>query len=210
MNIYQKLAIATTGTALTLVTVEANPVQAAIVTYNFDVDVATGSLAGTQGSGFFSYDDSTLTGNGLESLGVSDGLSISFDFLGRTYTEADEAEEPDDEEEFPFVNFRDGNLLGLNYLVDNRPSLLFAFAGEEVDVEAGRIGDLGGNVFVYDASNLPIPPGGVFSPFEGVGTVTYQPVPESGSSLGILSFGILGASLLLKRNINTKKAAIRP
>lgn len=133
MNVYHEFAIAVTGTALSSVLMEANPVQAAILTSNFTVNITSGSLAGTQGSGSLSFDDSTLTGEGLESVGENAGLSISFDFLGRSCTELNEYDSTG-EGDYPLVSFPSWKLLGLNFLVIN-PSVAFAFSDETENME---------------------------------------------------------------------------
>ena len=118
MSIYQKLAVATATAALSLAAMEAKTVQAATIIYDFTVDVTSGPLTGTQSFGSFSYDDLALTGTGLETLGVNEGLSISFDFLGKTYNETNDIGSPD----YPIVQFQDQSLLGLNFFVYYAPS----------------------------------------------------------------------------------------
>lgn len=172
---------------------EANPVQAAILTSDFIVNITSGSLAGTQASGSLSFDDSTLTGEELESVGQTDGLSIAFDFLGRSYTELNEYDREGEEGDYPLVSFQDGRLLGLNFLVIN-PSVGFAFSDNQIDNRFGTIGEAGGTTFVYNTVLEDWPP------FEGQGVVTYsKPVPEPSSVLGTVAFGIFGTGLLLKR-----------
>lgn len=179
MKNYQKLAVATAGVALSLVAIEANSAQAAIITYDFTVDVTTGSLTDTQYQGFFSYDDSTLTASGVESVGIAEGLSISFEFLGVTYTEAD-----DDLVDFgfPFVEFNQGSLVGLQYTVSN--NAIFSIFGDNPN------GLGGGDQFNYIDENS----------FEvGNGSVTYSlrpasvsvPEPSAVFGLGVLGFGWL-------------------
>lgn len=55
MNIYQKLAVATAGVALSFAPIEAKPAQAATITYNY---TETPSTAGFYVSGRFSFDNS--------------------------------------------------------------------------------------------------------------------------------------------------------
>lgn len=176
---YQKLAVATAGVALSFATIEANSAQAAIITYDFTVDVTTGSLTDTQYQGFFSYDDSTLTASGVESVGIAEGLSISFDFLGVTYTEAD-----DDLVDFgfPLVEFNQGSLVGLQYTVSN--NAIFSIFGDNPN------GLGGGDQFNYiDETSFEV----------GNGSVTYSlrpasvsvPEPSAVFGLGVLGFGWL-------------------
>lgn len=192
MNRRQKLASATAAAALSFVVMEAKTVQAATVTYDFTVDVTSGPLTGTQPSGSFSYNDSTLTGTGLETLGVAQGLSVAFNFLGKTYKETNDIEFP----EFPIVQFQERKLLGLNFTAFYGPSFQTIGIGNTVDVAAGLIGSGGGSVFAYDTEPSV--------QFEGVGKVTYsaRPVPEPVSVAGLSALGI---GFLLKRKISHRK-----
>ena len=86
-NIFQKLSFVVTTTVLSLSVINANPINAASITYDFEVNnIVGGSLVGETYSGFFEFDNSTstLTGNNEESFSVSE---LSFNFLGVNYTE---------------------------------------------------------------------------------------------------------------------------
>ena len=186
MNIYKRLAVATAGIVLSLATVEATnlgSVQAAIVENNFTVDVTSGMLAGDKFDGNFSYDNSFLTGIGSESLGVPEGLSINFNFLGKTYTAQDSISGG----YTPQASFNGGNLQGLLYPVG--------------DVNTGFfIGNLqlfiGGTDF-YLGSNV-----GGSGNIAPVGTVTYFPssVPEPSEVSGTLLL-TLGFRFLLRKKL---------
>ena len=52
-SIYQKLGFAIAGTVLSLGVMEALSVQAATITYDFNVNITSGPLLGNQYSGFF-------------------------------------------------------------------------------------------------------------------------------------------------------------
>ncbi len=88
-SIYQKLALATAGTVLSLAVMETPSVQAAIITYDFTVNITSGSLLGNSYTGFFSYDDSKPSGLADEPplLPYFAPSDLSFEFLGKTYTE---------------------------------------------------------------------------------------------------------------------------
>jgi hypothetical protein len=187
VNIYTKLAIASAGLALSFSVIEANSVNAATLTYNFSVDVTTGSLADSKYEGSFSYDDSTLTGSGVENVGVEDGLSILFNFLGKTYTEADDNNASFN---FPIVEFKNGNLVGLQYIVnDTLNNAIFSIFGDDPE------GLGGGDKFHYvDVNSYEV----------GEGNVTYSletsptPIPEPSTALGMT---LLGFGWLVKRKI---------
>lgn len=86
-KIFQKLVFATAGTALSLAVIEASPAHAATITYDFDVNITGGSLAGNSYNGSFSYDDSAPSPAGLQPyFTVTD---FNFGFAGRTYTRSD-------------------------------------------------------------------------------------------------------------------------
>jgi hypothetical protein len=83
MNIYQKSAVATAGTALSLLVMEASPAPAAILTYDF-------TLKGSNnfGSGSLTYD--TLQGQdpSFPPLAVTPKLTdFNVSYLGKTYTD---------------------------------------------------------------------------------------------------------------------------
>ena len=101
MTLRTATAIATAGLSLLTLT---HSLQAAPVTYHFTVEVTEGSLAGNTFEGEFTYEDSTLTGQGEEVLRVEDGLSVSMTMLEQTITETDDVDYPD----YPQLLFTDG------------------------------------------------------------------------------------------------------
>lgn len=176
MTLFQKFGIAVSATALSLAAIDANPAQAATITYDFEVNLTSGRDAGSMGEGFFSYDDSILTGIGLETVGVNDVLSVQLELLGITYTKADT-------NNFggfggPVVRFEDGNLLGL----------FWRFQGS---VTAPQV--INNNYYVEEAC---------CTRFNNEGEVTYTlrstSIPESGT---ILSLSIFGLGFLLSKKL---------
>jgi len=85
-SIYQKLALATAGTVLSLAVMETASVQAATITYDFNVNITSGPLLGNQYSGFFSYDN-TAPAPVLQPF--FDVTEFNFEFANRTYTRSD-------------------------------------------------------------------------------------------------------------------------
>ncbi|MBN3924681.1 PEP-CTERM sorting domain-containing protein [Nostoc sp. NMS4] len=114
MKLAKNISIAAFAVAVSVAAVP-KPTQAALVNYGFTVNATSGSNPG-QYFGSFRYDDSTLTGLGEETLGVNNGLSILFDYLGTQYTEASDFDYPSS----PVVSFTNGNLSRLSYLVEDR------------------------------------------------------------------------------------------
>ena len=99
-SICQKLALATAAVALSLAGIEAYPAQAAIITYDFTVNITSGPLLGNQYGGFYSYDDTSPSATSLPVdytspsfvsplVPVFDVTQFNFSFLGKTYTKSD-------------------------------------------------------------------------------------------------------------------------
>ncbi|QSJ15719.1 PEP-CTERM sorting domain-containing protein [Nostoc sp. UHCC 0702] len=162
MKLAKNFGIAGVAVAISVAAVGVKPTQAAIVDYDFTVKATSGDYPGEY-YGSFKYDDSSLTGNGYESLSVDNGLSILFDYLGSNYTEIDDF---DYGYGYPTVSFQDGNLLGLSYLVEDQ----FLIAANSDNADEG-----GKNFYTILSADL-------LSATE-VGTVSYSKVPEP-STLG--------------------------
>lgn len=184
-NLSDKFVLAIASVGVSLATITASPVQAATVTYNFELNVIDGLYAGETGKGSFSYDDSTLTGEGLESLGVDEGLAVQLNFLGINYTEADDVNDNDNPLDVePLVNFADGNLLGLDL------SLLKSADGPLVLIRDRT----------FDIPN--------YSGREtlGYGSVSYsKPIPEPSSILGVSALGMVWLLARQKKLSASKK-----
>ncbi|MFN6486557.1 MULTISPECIES: PEP-CTERM sorting domain-containing protein [unclassified Nostoc] len=114
MKLAKNTSIAAFVVAISVAAV-AKPTQAALVNYGFTVNATSGDRPG-QYFGSFKYDDLTLTGIGEETLGVNNGLSILFDYLGTQYTETSDFDYPSS----PIVSFTDGKVSGLSYLVEDQ------------------------------------------------------------------------------------------
>ncbi|MCA1990686.1 MAG: hypothetical protein LDL41_01375, partial [Coleofasciculus sp. S288] len=112
-NLMVKMAAATTGATLGLTAISFEPAQAVTLHWDFQVKVTEGSLTNNTYVGSFHYDDANLSGVGTETLGIADGLKISFNWLGQTVTERYDIQFPT----FPTVSFNDGNILTLNWIV---------------------------------------------------------------------------------------------
>ena len=133
-TLHTLLASAVGAAALSLA-VGAEPAQAFRVTYDFSLSIPTGDYAGTH-RGSFSYDDTNLVGKGREIVNpTNDNLTVLFNFLGRIYTERDDADFFNTSNQFPKVAFQDGRLLGLSFLVlppTADPGFLFVSEGSTV------------------------------------------------------------------------------
>ena len=184
----QKFAVAT-SVALSLTAMNAPRAQAAIVTYDIDVDILFGPLMGQMFTGLVSFNDSSLSGSEDESLPIT---NVEFEFLGVDYTEADDLSAT--------VEFFDGDFLGLNFSgVDSSTGDSFTFV-------SGAFGfafppTIDEAFFTY---NLP-----GSTPIQGGdGDVTYilqqgppPSVPEPTSMLSLFALGIIGCGMALdKRN----------
>ncbi|MGI0485972.1 hypothetical protein ACN4EK_11080 [Pantanalinema rosaneae CENA516] len=190
-----------TGAVLLNPVMDANPVQAATITYNFEVNVTLGEYVG-QYDGQFRYDDSVLTGIGDEIITPSYGnLSLLFTFLNKTYTAEDELEFPT----FPGVYFRDGQLYGLSFLVlPPRSNPGFFLLGTEF-----MIGNNGSAPEAYFNGNLvgfvtywfqpPDPPPDP-KPCDGDASCAAVPEPSELAG-GLVSLGLVGLGLRLRRRL---------
>ncbi len=116
-NLFQKFAFVTASTVVGMAVINSNPVHAASISYDVEVIIDSGSLTGETYTGFFTFDDSRLTGIGEEFLSVS---QISFDFNGVNYTETDDFFGPE-------VLFFDGDFLGLSFSTDAEFSFIPGF-----------------------------------------------------------------------------------
>lgn len=170
-NIFQKFSLVVTSTVLSLSVINTNPVNAASIIYDFEVNIDSGSLVGETYSGFFEFDDFGLTGTGQEFLPVS---GISFNFLGVNYTETDG---------FPEAIFFDGDFLGLNFETDVEFSFLEGFF------------DLGEAFFTYD---LPGEGAGAGNIAYSLRQETPTSVPEPTAVFSLLALGVAGCSGVLK------------
>jgi len=139
--------------------------------------------------GLFSFDDSLLTGIGLESLGAEANLEVSLTEDPRVNQSID-IRFP----EFPQVNFQDGELLGLDWYAvyhpfTNVPEL--NYPGDFVRISNDQLTDGFDPTFYTPADEAR-------APVLGFGTVAYTEVPEPGSALGF-AIAMLGAGFLVKK-----------
>jgi len=118
--------------------------------------------------GTFSFDDSSLTGTGAESLGAESGLTVSL------------AEDPrvnqdiDFRPEFPQVNFQDGELVGLDWYAIYHPFTAVPeqnYPGDFVRISGTQLTD-GFDPTFYTPADEPR------APVLGFGTVAYTPLPD--------------------------------
>jgi hypothetical protein len=141
--------------------------QAATQTWNFSGTLDSGHYSGQSFGGSFSFDDAALTGFADEWLTVG---SLSLNFLGNSYTQADAAVGST-----PEVSFYDGVFLGLSYSAGTSGDGFTFTPGYSSPAEA---------FVAYDT------PAG----FSGAGSLSYaQPVPEPETYAMLLAgLGLLG------------------
>jgi len=170
------LVISTVG--LSAITLSPQTVKAAIVNYNFQVDIDFGSLLGNTYNGTFSYDDSLIPPapdlGGYKSILIS---SFNFTFEGNNYTAGDDLFASAD-----FATF-DSQFLGLNY------------TGSDLALISGSFTlNLDDAIFTYDL--------GIDG--SGTGIITYTPTsnpnpistPESNTVIGLL---LLGSAMMVAK-----------
>lgn len=194
---YQKLAVATTGTILSFAVMEAVPAQAAIITYDFTVDVTSGPYAGNQYDGYFSYDDEATSEASEIFIPLFDITDFYFEF-------ADEINSADlfyDPRQGPLsspLQFTDGEVIEL------KPGnlALIPRGGELVRFRFSSFNsfDFEPNWFTINSEfgfryQIPSPPDDPELYVGGQGNLTYSlrstsvPEPSTAFGLGILSFG---------------------
>jgi hypothetical protein len=196
------LSIAIAGAACVTIgsAVTASSAQALVITNNFRVGVTQGLLTNQSFFGNFRYDDASLTGSGLETLNPSNGFqSLSFKFLGNTYTQSSDAGYLDaPPNQYPQLNFKGGSLLGLDYAVESLMSS----------------GSIASFVINYDSiKGEPFFRAYDGSPFDSntkslaEGTVKYgiQAVPTPALLPGLIG---LGVGILRKRRSVAKEQAV--
>lgn len=207
-SIYQKLALATVGTVLSLAVMETPSVQAATITYDFTVNITDGPLLGNQYSGFFSYDDASPSGAGGLLLPFFDVTEFNFDFPQRTNTPSQLFI---DGRVFPSslpLQFRGGEVVtdpsGRLVLIPRGGELVrFAFSTfnpfrPPFPGFFTLFGSSTGLSFTYQ---LPFNPGEPFTIGSGSGTVSLRTtpptaVPEPGTVFGL---SMLGLGWLLRK-----------
>ena len=203
-NICQKITVAA-SVALSFTVIQGSPARAAIIAYDFTTNLTSGyrsAIASELGipdeqepvSGFFSFDDSTLTGIGVERLGKSEGLVA---FLNSPFETASPIESPELNIPF-FVTFNNRELVGLTAFFPTVP-----FSSPFPNFEIFRINE---QQVSNDYSVR-------FSPFKTVsgslsGNVQYSlrdvdgtptPIPEPTTALGTCLLGLAGLLKLVKK-----------
>lgn len=177
------------------------PVQAATITYNFEVTVTEGNYLGKY-NGNFSFDNSVLTNRGDEIITQANGnLSLLFTFLNQTYTIQDELEFP----AYPGAYFRDGRLLGLSYLVvPPKSDPGFFFNGEIFSLghrlDSPYQGNKAGSVAYWLKPPDPSPGPTPTPPPCDDGSCAAVPEPSDLAG-GIASLGLLGLGLRRRRKV---------
>ncbi|MBD2040921.1 hypothetical protein [Microcoleus sp. FACHB-672] len=128
-NLFSKHSFAFASATLCTAVITTSQAQASTITYDFTVNVTKGALAGKTFNGTFSYDDATLKGNGIEELGVAEGLTACMNYFGRNYSETDDTSYP----EFPKLVFENGKIKQLDFWIQpNKRVNWWNLAGWEV------------------------------------------------------------------------------
>ncbi len=189
MNSLKQFVITTISIGLSSVLLEATPSQAARL--NFSGVFDSGSLAGEQYQGSFSFDETQVTGSGIpfsqEFVSVSD---LNLVFLSTTFSESDDSNQPE-------VAFIGNEFVGLSYNLTNvnagNIEISLSFIPGFTSVTEAQV--------VYDSPSFPVGQG------EGSGSVAFveaetvaTPEPSSIFTLLITSGWFFGQMGFKKRN----------
>ncbi|HBB34818.1 MAG TPA: hypothetical protein DDZ80_30540 [Cyanobacteria bacterium UBA8803] len=177
-NFLQHITLAAATLSLGFVAI--NSAQAATLTYDFSGATDSGLLIGATYSGFLSFDDSNLTGNGSEFLTLT---HLDIDFSNPIFANAT----PVSDAEALFFN---GTFLGLSFSTDS-----YSFIPGFFDVTQAT--------FAYELNKEY-----EVNRQDGAGSVNYtlrQPdnpsssIPEPSATLGLFLLGAWGISQMFKR-----------
>lgn len=115
VKLFSKYSLAIASITFITAVMPASQVYAVPITYDFTVNVTQGPLAGKSFNGTFSYNDATLKGTGFEELGVSQGLIVCMNYLGRNYSETDDTSYP----AWPKLIFENGKIKQLDFWLES-------------------------------------------------------------------------------------------
>lgn len=148
--------------------------QSAIVTKTFVGTIVNGSLAGTQGTGSFSYDEDLIV-SGDEELDPTTSLTVMFSFDGQDFDESNDI----DFHEFPVLTFFNSEPESLDYV------LTTGINGVEFE-----------NPELVDLSMFDLFPSGGSFDFETDINATYVPIP---GAFWLLGSGLAGLVAFRKK-----------
>ena len=216
MSIVKKLSMATAGAAFIVLGVgTTTPASAALLNFSFTTaSGGTGSFIldtdtapDLEPALLFGPDPSSEPDTGFQYQDAISNFSVSTPDVNLSNVTGDFAV-------FPSVPYTTTPSSGVLSIVGALPNDVDYYYPFQIDVEySGNISELPTlsadplsypRLFAVDRYNATT---GEF--LSGDRITNFQVVPDPGSILGTVAFGIGGAGLLLKRQLNTKKAAIR-
>ncbi|MFE4104654.1 PEP-CTERM sorting domain-containing protein [Almyronema epifaneia] len=154
MKQYLLSSAAIAGSLLLVPAAMIDSATAATLVQPFEVEVTSGGLAGQTFFGSARYDESIAPSGLFGAINAADGLTLTFDFLGRTFTEADAVAFPNSPNLFSFF----GNTF-LAYAV-NTDAVGFSLLGPAFSYQVSEAGNetFGfGTVTVGEVSTAPVP-----------------------------------------------------
>ncbi len=199
-SIFQRLTIAVATITLGSLIIKISSVQAATITYDFTTDLVSGyrsAVASELGipdnqeliTGFFSYDDSTLTAMGEEIVRLNEGPVA---FLNSSFWMQSNLRGPGSN---TFATFNNGELIGLT--ADFIP---VSFAGQSFEVFSIR------GQQITSTFSVEFRPSGVVIAGTLSSNVQYflrdretTSIPEPNTVLGTCIFGLVGLLKLAKK-----------
>lgn len=180
------LFIAVAAASLAL---HATPVLAVAITRDFNLDFTSGSLAGQNFAGTFTYDDALMSGVGPASLGPVGGGVYSPGFLAfnltvgaDTFVLAGAFMSP------PRLDFLDGAVTGLSYFGIGSAGGMFAGGALGVSGDSSYLSPSGGS----SAGTITLKPVAFQPTIVPPGAPLGNSVPEGGSTLLLLGMVVAG------------------
>jgi hypothetical protein len=164
---FKSIALAVTTL---VVSISAN---AAVITENFTSTALGGVFDGTVATGSFTYDDSLITGSGIENITAAQGLTLQLTVFGQIFTEQDDFEYSSG---LPQLDFDNGSASFLNFVVSEQN-------GDITDINQVGVSDFG------EFTLNPAIGGGYEGNFTIVSAV---PVPAAAWLFGSGLIGLIG------------------
>lgn len=139
--------------------------NAVSISTDFTATVDSGTFLGTIGTGTITYDDTDILGVGNEAINLNTALNfLTFNVFGQDFAGSDDIDF--EFGTFPLVNFFDGLITSINYVVNelstSNPTAINQAGVLSFSIFTLELGDLGGlsgvlNIEEGSISPVPVP-----------------------------------------------------